>query len=161
LSFCTPFSALHSSARNHAAWFSMFKTSGEHSGTYLGSISVSGSITDTGIEPITSPAEKAVATTGRHLSTKKEKFIFLLQHKVRKGKNLKPCGRTTQLSAGLHCQARNQRRRELVRGCLARRLEDFWDPEKVLKFHRPGTAFVDCSLFMIGWIVSLVQVGCY
>jgi len=32
-----------------------------------------GSITDTGIEPITSPAEKAVATTGRHLSTKKEK----------------------------------------------------------------------------------------
>jgi hypothetical protein len=78
LSFCTPFSALHSSARNHAAWFSMFKTSGEHSGTCLGSISVSGSITDTGIEPITSPAEKAVATTGRHLSNKKEKFIFLI-----------------------------------------------------------------------------------
>jgi hypothetical protein len=27
-----------------------------------------------------------------------------------------PCGRTTQFSAGLHCQARNQRRTELVRG---------------------------------------------
>jgi hypothetical protein len=82
LSLCTPFPALHSSARNHAARFSMFKTSGEHSVFLHCQCSVHlFCITDTGIEPITSPAEKAVATTGRHLSTKvylrRKSLIFL------------------------------------------------------------------------------------
>jgi hypothetical protein len=59
--------------------FQYSKTSGEHS-VFLHcqcSVHLFG-ITDTGIEHITSPAEKAVATTGRYLSTKKEKFIFLI-----------------------------------------------------------------------------------
>jgi hypothetical protein len=34
---------------------------------------------------------------------------------------LKPCARTTQFFAGLHCQALNHRRTELVRGYLASR----------------------------------------
>ncbi len=41
---------------------------------------------------------------------------------------VKPCGRTTQFSAGLHCQARNQRRREqssLGVGCVASALPTF------------------------------------
>ncbi len=49
-------------------------------------------------------------------------LIYLLHTQSQKGEFLKkPCGRTTQFFIGLHCQARNQRRTELVRGSLASR----------------------------------------
>jgi len=44
-------------------------------------------------------------------------FIFYSNNSY--SPKVKPCGRTTQFFGGLHCQARNQRRTELVRGCLA------------------------------------------
>jgi hypothetical protein len=49
-------------------------------------------------------------------------FKFILNTKSKRTKIKKPCDRTTQFSTGLHCQARNQRRTELVRGYLAPRL---------------------------------------
>jgi hypothetical protein len=42
--------------------------------------------------------------------------IFYLTNSY--SQKLKPCKRTTQFSTGLHCQALNQRRTQLVRGCL-------------------------------------------
>jgi hypothetical protein len=44
-------------------------------------------------------------------------FSYLLDTSSRKVQKFKkPCGRTTQFSAALHCQAQNQHRTELVKG---------------------------------------------
>jgi hypothetical protein len=45
-------------------------------------------------------------------------FWDLLPTQSRRAKIKKPCGRTTQFSVDLYCQARNQRRTELVKGYL-------------------------------------------
>ncbi len=53
-------------------------------------------------------------------------FWDLLPTQSRRPKFFKPCGRTTQFSTELHCQARNQRRTELVRGYLSSRGSQYY-----------------------------------
>ncbi len=48
-------------------------------------------------------------------------FTFIADTMSKRAKIKKPCSRTPQFSAELHCQAWNQRRTELVRGYLAPR----------------------------------------
>ncbi len=100
----TPFSALHSSARNHATLFSMFfsssKNTEEHS--IVLQCQCSGSmfcIAGTGVEPMTSPAGNVVLITGILF------FLFIANIKSKRDFFFKPCGRTTQFYAGLHCQS--------------------------------------------------------
>jgi hypothetical protein len=72
------------------------------------------------------PAGAGVLTFGIPSGTEEEclLFKFTAETKLKRVQFLKPCGRTTQFSARLHCQAQNQRWKELVRGCL----ESFFNP---------------------------------
>jgi hypothetical protein len=72
------------------------------------------------IDPTTHPAGNLILTTGIPSNYRgKVYFSYLFQTQSRKVQKFKkPYGRTTQFSAGLHCQAQNQHRTELVKGYL-------------------------------------------
>jgi hypothetical protein len=80
----------------------------------------------TGIESRASPAGNVALTTVIPLGTEEGVFFsrFIADTKSKKAKNLKPCSRTTQFFAGLHCQARNQHRTELMGGGVFSVLHD-------------------------------------
>jgi len=61
----------------------------------------------TGIEPTSSPGGNVALTTGIPSGTENKGLHFrsIANTESRRAKFLKPCGRTTQFSAGLHCQA--------------------------------------------------------
>jgi hypothetical protein len=71
-------------------------------------------IAGTGVEPTTSPAGDVLLTTGILF------FLFIVDINS-KGIFLKPCGRTTQFFAGLHCQSESSAGQSSLGGCLASR----------------------------------------
>jgi hypothetical protein len=114
--FAPFFSPLHSSARNHATRFSMFFSSSKSYAHIFAFASAE-------IEPTTSPAGHVVLTTGITSSRRGSRlcFVFIADAKSKRGNFLKPCGRTTQFSAGLHCQSESSAGQSSLGRCVASR----------------------------------------